>query len=157
MQTRTKCLKNSNFEISGEDFREGLSAVISVKVPEPQFEGQTKTKLGNSEVAGVVESAVGEALNIYLEENPKQARVVIDKVILAATPRHAARKARELVQRKNVLTGSGLPGKLADCSEKNPAMCEIYLVKGIRQVVPQNKEEIDFFKLYSHLEVKFLT
>jgi DNA gyrase subunit B len=118
------------FEISGEDFREGLSAVISVKVPEPQFEGQTKTKLGNSEVAGVVESAVGEALNIYLEENPKQARVVIDKVILAATARHAARKARELVQRKNVLTGSGLPGKLADCSEKDPAMCEIYLVEG---------------------------
>ena len=127
---KNKMFEKLKFEISGEDFREGLSAVISVKVPEPQFEGQTKTKLGNSEVAGVVESAVGEALNIYLEENPKQARVVIDKVILAATARHAARKARELVQRKNVLTGSGLPGKLADCSEKDPALCEIYLVEG---------------------------
>ncbi len=127
---KNKMFEKIKFEISGEDFREGLSAVISVKVPEPQFEGQTKTKLGNSEVAGVVESAVGEALNIYLEENPKQARIVIDKVILAATARHAARKARELVQRKNVLTGSGLPGKLADCSEKDPAMCEIYLVEG---------------------------
>lgn len=127
---KEKMFEKLKFEISGEDFREGLSAVVSVKVAEPQFEGQTKTKLGNSEVAGVVETAVGEALTYYLEENPKQARIVIDKVILAATARHAARKARELVQRKNVLTGSGLPGKLADCSEKDPAMCEIYLVEG---------------------------
>jgi DNA gyrase subunit B len=127
---KQKFFEKIKFEISGEDFREGLSAVISVKVPEPQFEGQTKTKLGNSEVAGVVETAVGEALNNYLEENPKQARIVIDKVILAATARHAARKARELVQRKNVLSGTGLPGKLADCSEKDPGQCEIYLVEG---------------------------
>jgi DNA gyrase subunit B len=127
---KQKLFEKIKFEISGEDFREGLSAVISVKVPEPQFEGQTKTKLGNSEVTGVVETAVGEALNNYLEENPKQARIVIDKVILAATARHAARKARELVQRKNVLSGTGLPGKLADCSEKDPGQCEIYLVEG---------------------------
>lgn len=117
-------------EISGDDFREGLTAVISVKVQEPQFEGQTKTKLGNSEVMGVVDTAVGEMLNNYLEEHPKQAKIIIDKVILAATARHAARKAREMVQRKNVLTGTGLPGKLSDCSNNDPQQCEIYLVEG---------------------------
>jgi DNA gyrase subunit B len=117
-------------DIAGDDFREGLTALISVKVPEPQFEGQTKTKLGNSEVTGVVESAVGEALNNYLEENPKQAKTIINKVILAAQARHAARKARELVQRKNALTGTGLPGKLADCADKDPVNCELYLVEG---------------------------
>ena len=118
------------FEIAGEDFREGLTALISVKVPEPQFEGQTKTKLGNSEVAGVVEVTLSEQLTNYLEENPREAKMIINKVILAGQARHAARKARELVQRKNVLTGSGLPGKLADCSDKNPENCELYLVEG---------------------------
>lgn len=123
-------LKNVKFEISGDDFREGLTAVISVKVAEPQFEGQTKTKLGNNEVMGAVDQAVSEALQNYLEENPKNAKQIVDKVILAATARHAARKAREMVQRKNVLTGSGLPGKLSDCSETDPSKCEIYLVEG---------------------------
>ena len=123
-------LKNLKMEISGDDFREGLTAVISVKVQEPQFEGQTKTKLGNNEVIGAVDQAVGEILNNYLEENPKEARLIVQKVILAATARHAARKARELVQRKNVLTGTGLPGKLSDCSENDPAVCELYLVEG---------------------------
>ena len=123
-------LDKLKFEISGDDFREGLTGVISVKVMEPQFEGQTKTKLGNKEVIGAVDQAVGEMLNNYLEENPKAAKQIVQKVILAATARHAARKARELVQRKNVLTGSGLPGKLSDCSEKDPEVCEIYLVEG---------------------------
>ena len=118
------------FEISGEDFREGLTAVISVKVPEPQFKGQTKGELGNSEVTGIVSRAMGEALGHYLEENPREAKRIIEKVILAATARHAARKAREMVQRKNVLTGSGLPGKLADCSSKDPGASEIFLVEG---------------------------
>lgn len=118
------------FEVQGDDFREGLTSVVSVKVPEPQFEGQTKTKLGNSEVTGVVETAVGETLTNYLEENPKDARQIISKVILAATARHAARKAREMVQRKNVLSGSSLPGKLADCSSRDPHMSEIFLVEG---------------------------
>jgi len=118
------------FQISGEDFREGLTALISVKVPEPQFEGQTKTKLGNSEVTGVVESICGEALNNYLEENPKMAKTIMNKVVLAATARHAARKARDLVQRKGALSGSGLPGKLADCSGRDPEVCELYLVEG---------------------------
>ena len=118
------------FDINGDDFREGLTAVISVKVQEPQFEGQTKTKLGNTEVMGSVDMAVSSALSNYLEENPKDAKIIVQKVILAATARHAARKARELVQRKNVLSGSGLPGKLADCSEKDPSNTEIFLVEG---------------------------
>ena len=117
-------------EISGDDFREGITAIISVKVAEPQFEGQTKTKLGNNEVMGAVDQAVSEMLANYLEENPREARMIVDKVILAATARHAARKARELVQRKNVLTGSGLPGKLSDCSDSDPEACELYLVEG---------------------------
>jgi DNA gyrase subunit B len=123
-------LSKVKFEISGDDFREGLTAVISVKVAEPQFEGQTKTKLGNNEATGSVDTAVGEALGNFLEENPKQAKLIVDKVILAATARHAARKAREMVQRKNVLTGTGLPGKLADCADNDPQKCEIYLVEG---------------------------
>ncbi|KIA90891.1 DNA gyrase subunit B [Pedobacter kyungheensis] len=123
-------LKNVKMEITGDDFREGLTAVVSVKVAEPQFEGQTKTKLGNSEVMGSVDVAVGEALGNYLEENPKEAKLIINKVILAATARAAARKAREMVQRKSVMGGSGLPGKLADCSDSDPERCEIYLVEG---------------------------
>ncbi len=123
-------LAKLKFDINGDDFREGLTAIISVKVAEPQFEGQTKTKLGNSEVMGAVDQMVSEALNNYLEENPKEAKTIVQKVILAATARHAARKARELVQRKNVLSGSGLPGKLADCSNRDPSVSEIYLVEG---------------------------
>jgi DNA gyrase subunit B len=123
-------LDKLKFEISGDDFREGLTAIISVKVQEPQFEGQTKTKLGNREVNAPVSQAVSEMLTDYLEEHPKDARSIVSKVILAAQARHAARKAREMVQRKNVLTGSGLPGKLADCSSKDPVECEIYLVEG---------------------------
>ncbi|HAM99480.1 MAG TPA: DNA topoisomerase (ATP-hydrolyzing) subunit B [Marinilabiliales bacterium] len=123
-------LAKLKFDINGDDFREGLTAVISVKVAEPQFEGQTKTKLGNSDISLVVDQAVSVMLNNYLEENPKDARSIVDKVILAAQARHAARKARELVQRKSVMTGGGLPGKLADCSDKDPANCEIYLVEG---------------------------
>jgi DNA gyrase subunit B len=118
------------FDINGDDFREGLTSVMSVKVAEPQFEGQTKTKLGNSEVMGAVDIAVSTALTNYLEENPKDARAIVQKVILAATARHAARKARELVQRKNVLSGSGLPGKLADCADRDPAVSEIFIVEG---------------------------
>jgi DNA gyrase subunit B len=118
------------FNISGEDFREGLTAVVSVKVPEPQFKGQTKGELGNSEVTGIVSRAVGDALKFWLEENPRAAKKIVDKVILAATARHAARKARELVQRKNVLTSGGLPGKLADCSSRNPEESELFLVEG---------------------------
>jgi DNA gyrase subunit B len=123
-------LAKLKFDINGDDFREGLTAIISVKVAEPQFEGQTKTKLGNNEVMGAVDQLVSEYLSYYLEEHPKVARIIVDKVILAAMARHAARKARELVQRKNVLTGSGLPGKLSDCSERDAAKCEIYLVEG---------------------------
>jgi DNA gyrase subunit B len=127
---KTGMLSKLKFDISGDDFREGLTAIISVKVQEPQFEGQTKTKLGNNEVMGVVDQLVSELLTYYLEEHPKEARTIVNKVILAATARHAARKARELVQRKSVLGGSGLPGKLADCSERDPSLCEIYLVEG---------------------------
>ncbi len=127
---KNKLFEKAKVDITGDDFREGLSAVISVKVPEPQFEGQTKTKLGNSDVMGIVDTAVSKVLDSYLEEHPKEAKIIIDKVILAAQARHAARKARELVQRKNVLTGSGLPGKLADCSDNDPAKCELYLVEG---------------------------
>jgi DNA gyrase subunit B len=123
-------LDKIKFEIAGDDFREGLTAVISVKVHEPQFEGQTKTKLGNNEVAGAVDQAVGEMLQNYLEENPKDARKIVEKVILAATARHAARKAREMVQRKGELISTSLPGKLSDCSERDPEKCEIYLVEG---------------------------
>lgn len=127
---KTGMLAKLKFDISGDDFREGLTAVVSVKVQEPQFEGQTKTKLGNSEVAGSVDQAVSDMLTNYLEEHPKEARMIVDKVILAATARHAARKAREMVQRKNVLTGTGLPGKLADCSDRDPGKCELFLVEG---------------------------
>lgn len=127
---RNKMFEKVKVDISGDDFREGLSAIVSVKVPEPQFEGQTKTKLGNSDVMGIVDSAVGSTLEAFLEEHPKEARTIINKVILAAQARHAARKARELVQRKNVLTGSGLPGKLADCQDNNPELCELFLVEG---------------------------
>jgi DNA gyrase subunit B len=123
-------LKNMKIEITGDDFREGLTAVISVKVQEPQFEGQTKTKLGNNEVMGAVDIAVGEILGNFLEENPREARLIVNKVILAATARAAARKAREMVQRKTVMGGSGLPGKLADCANNDPAACELYLVEG---------------------------
>ncbi|MBN1463158.1 MAG: DNA topoisomerase (ATP-hydrolyzing) subunit B [Paludibacteraceae bacterium] len=126
----SKLLEKVKFEISGDDFREGLTAVISVKVAEPQFEGQTKTKLGNNETMGFVDMAVGEVLRNYLEEHPKEAKIIVDKVILAATARHAARHAREMVQRKSPLSGGGLPGKLADCSDKDPERCEIYLVEG---------------------------
>lgn len=129
-ETASKQLEKARVEITGEDFREGLTAVISVKVAEPQFEGQTKTKLGNSEVTGAVNQAVGEALTYYLEEHPKEAKLIVDKVILAATARVAARKARESVQRKSPMSGGGLPGKLADCSEKDPAVCELFLVEG---------------------------
>jgi DNA gyrase subunit B len=123
-------LSKLKFDINGDDFREGLTAVISIKVQEPQFEGQTKTKLGNSEVMGAVDQAVSSILGNYLEENPKDARSIVNKVILAATARHAARKARELVQRKNVLSGSGLPGKLADCANRDPAISEVFFVEG---------------------------
>lgn len=123
-------LAKLKFDISGDDFREGLTAIISCKVQEPQFEGQTKTKLGNSEVMGAVDQSVSELLTNYLEENPKDARIIVQKVVLAATARQAARKARELVQRKSVLSGAGLPGKLADCADKDPANSEIYLVEG---------------------------
>ena len=123
-------LSKLKFEINGDDFREGLTAVISVKVQEPQFEGQTKTKLGNSDVSIAVDQAVSIALQNYLEENPKDAKEIVNKVILAAMARHAARKARDLVQRKSVMTGGGLPGKLADCSDKDPALCELFLVEG---------------------------
>ena len=127
---KNKLFEKAKVEITGDDFREGISAIISVKVPEPQFEGQTKTKLGNSDVMGVVDVCVSRVLEAYLEEHPKESKMIIDKVIIAAQARAAARKARELVQRKNVLTGGGLPGKLADCSDKDPHKCELYLVEG---------------------------
>ncbi len=127
---REGLFEKSKVEVEGDDFREGLSAIISVKVPEPQFEGQTKTKLGNTEVSGIVDITVARALEIYLEENPREAKSIISKVILAAQARAAARKAREMVQRKTVLTGGGLPGKLSDCSERDPNKCELFLVEG---------------------------
>lgn len=127
---KNKLFEKLKIEIVGDDFREGLTSIISVKVPEPQFEGQTKTKLGNNEVAGAVEQILGEKLEHYLEENPKQAKLIFDKVVLAATARAAARKAREMVQRKGALSGGGLPGKLADCSSKNRDESEIFLVEG---------------------------
>lgn len=127
---RNKLFEKAKVVITGDDFREGLSAVISVKVPEPQFEGQTKTKLGNTDVMGVVDSSVSRVLEAYLEEHPKDAKTIIDKVIIAAQARSAAKKAREMIQRKSVLSGGGLPGKLADCSIKDPAQCEIYIVEG---------------------------
>ena len=123
-------LDKLKFEISGDDFREGLTAIVSVKVAEPQFEGQTKTKLGNREVNSAVSQSVSEMLENYLEENPNDAKTIVDKVILAAQARHAARKAREMVQRKTVMSGGGLPGKLSDCSEQNPELCEVFLVEG---------------------------
>ncbi|MDI9320000.1 MAG: DNA topoisomerase (ATP-hydrolyzing) subunit B [Phycisphaerales bacterium] len=127
---KNKLFERAKVEITGDDFREGLSAIISVKVPEPQFEGQTKTKLGNNDVMGVVDVSVSRVLEAYLEEHPKEAKIIIDKVIIAAQARAAARKAREMVQRKNVLSGGGMPGKLADCSDKDPERCELYLVEG---------------------------
>lgn len=127
---KNKLFEKAKVEITGDDFREGLSAIISVKVPEPQFEGQTKTKLGNNEVMGIVDVTVSRILEAYLEEHPKESKTIIDKVILAAQARAAAKKAREMVQRKSVLSGGGMPGKLADCSDKNPENCELYLVEG---------------------------
>src|SRR5690554_4385415 len=126
----SKLLEKVKVEISGDDFREGVTAVLSLKVAEPQFEGQTKTKLGNSEVIGAVDQAIGEALNNYLEEHPKEAKIIVEKVILASTARHAARKAREMIQRKSPLSGGGLPGKLADCSDKDAEKCELFIVEG---------------------------
>lgn len=166
-------LAKEKVEISGDDFREGLTAVISIKVAEPQFEGQTKTKLGNSEVTGAVSQVVAEMLDTYLDEHPKEARVIIDKVILAAKARIAAKKAREMVQRKNILTGTGLPGKLSDCSETDPNICELYLVEGdsaggtakqgrnraFQAILPLrgkilNVEKAQEYKIYENEEIK---
>jgi DNA gyrase subunit B len=170
---KNKLFERAKVEITGDDFREGLSAIISVKVPEPQFEGQTKTKLGNNDVMGIVDSCVSRVLEAYLEENPKSSKLIIDKVILAAQARAAARKARELVQRKSVLTGGGLPGKLADCSDRDPERCELYLVegdsaggtakqgrdRGYQAILPLrgkilNVEKAQEYKIYENEEIK---
>ncbi|MFI5196743.1 MAG: DNA topoisomerase (ATP-hydrolyzing) subunit B [Chitinophagales bacterium] len=170
---KNKLFERAKVEITGDDFREGLSAIISVKVPEPQFEGQTKTKLGNNDVMGVVDVCVSRVLEAYLEEHPKDAKLIIDKVILAAQARAAARKAREMVQRKSVLTGGGMPGKLADCSERDPEKCELYLVEGdsaggtakqgrdrsYQAILPLrgkilNVEKAQEYKIYENEEIK---
>ena len=170
---KNKLFERAKVDITGDDFREGLSAIISVKVPEPQFEGQTKTKLGNNEVMGVVDVCVSRVLEAYLEEHPKEAKLIIDKVIIAAQARAAARKAREMVQRKSVLTGGGMPGKLADCSERDPEKCELYLVEGdsaggtakqgrdrsYQAILPLrgkilNVEKAQEYKIYENEEIK---
>jgi DNA gyrase subunit B len=170
---KNKLFERAKVEITGDDFREGLSAIISVKVPEPQFEGQTKTKLGNNDVMGVVDVCVSRVLEAYLEEHPKEAKLIIDKVIIAAQARAAARKAREMVQRKSVLTGGGMPGKLADCSERDPEKCELYLVEGdsaggtakqgrdrsYQAILPLrgkilNVEKAQEYKIYENEEIK---
>ena len=170
---KNKLFEKAKVEITGDDFREGLSAIISVKVPEPQFEGQTKTKLGNNDVMGVVDVCVSRVLEAFLEEHPKDAKMIIDKVILAAQARAAARKAREMVQRKSVLTGGGMPGKLADCSERDPFKCELYLVEGdsaggtakqgrdrsYQAILPLrgkilNVEKAQEYKIYENEEIK---
>jgi DNA gyrase subunit B len=170
---KNKLFERAKVEITGDDFREGLSAIISVKVPEPQFEGQTKTKLGNNDVMGVVDVCVSRVLDAYLEEHPKEAKLIIDKVILAAQARAAARKAREMVQRKSVLTGGGMPGKLADCSDRDPEKCELYLVEGdsaggtakqgrdrsYQAILPLrgkilNVEKAQEYKIYENEEIK---
>ena len=151
----TGMLSKLKFDINSDDFREGLTAVVSVKVQEPQFEGQTKTKLGNTEVGTAVSQAVSTALANYLEEHPKDAKAIVDKVILAATARHAARKARDMVQRKSVLSGSGLPGKLADCADNNAENCEIFWWREIRQADRQNRDVTASFRLSCHFGVRF--
>jgi DNA gyrase subunit B len=170
---KNKMFEKAKVEITGDDFREGLSAIISVKVPEPQFEGQTKTKLGNNDVMGVVDVCVSRVLEAFLEEHPKEAKVIIDKVILAAQARAAARKAREMVQRKSVLSGGGMPGKLADCSDRDPEKCELYLVEGdsaggtakqgrdrsYQAILPLrgkilNVEKAQEYKIYENEEIK---
>jgi DNA gyrase subunit B len=170
---KNKLFEKAKVEITGDDFREGLSAIISVKVPEPQFEGQTKTKLGNNDVMGVVDVSVSRVLEAYLEEHPKEAKLIIDKVIIAAQARAAARKAREMVQRKSVLTGGGMPGKLADCSDRDPERCELYLVEGdsaggtakqgrdrsFQAILPLrgkilNVEKAQEYKIYENEEIK---
>ena len=170
---KNKLFERAKVEITGDDFREGLSAIISVKVPEPQFEGQTKTKLGNNDVMGVVDVCVSRVLEAFLEEHPKDAKMIIDKVIIAAQARAAARKAREMVQRKSVLTGGGMPGKLADCSERDPFKCELYLVEGdsaggtakqgrdrsYQAILPLrgkilNVEKAQEYKIYENEEIK---
>ena len=155
--TIAKQIEKAKVEIAPEDFREGLTAVISIKVAEPQFEGQTKTKLGNSEVQGAVQQAVNEALTDYLEEHPDEAKKICEKVVLAATARIAARKARESVQRKNFMTGGGLPGKLADCSIKDPKESEIFLVRATRLVVLPSRDATDSIRLFFLCAVRFLT
>jgi DNA gyrase subunit B len=170
---KNKLFEKAKVEITGDDFREGLSAIISVKVPEPQFEGQTKTKLGNNDVMGIVDVSVSRVLEAYLEEHPKEAKLIIDKVIIAAQARAAARKAREMVQRKSVLTGGGMPGKLADCSDRDPERCELYLVEGdsaggtakqgrdrsYQAILPLrgkilNVEKAQEYKIYENEEIK---